>query len=118
MMKRNMDLIRLLLLRSEGDKVAEEKCNEFPQEVRAFHVQLLIDAGLVVGIANENEDGEIVSASVWRLTWDGYEFLESIRDESIWNNAKSKVLRPGASWTFTILKEWIKFEIHEKLGMK
>jgi hypothetical protein len=117
-MKRDMNLIRLLLLRSEGDQVAKEKCDKFPNEERAFHVQLMIDAGLVDGVVDINVNGKIVSAVVWRLTWDGYEFLESIRDESIWNKVKSKVIKPGASWTFTILKELIKCEIQKTIAME
>ncbi len=48
-----MDLIRLLLMRSEGDEDASPACEKFTVEERACHVQLLIDAGLVEGFVRK-----------------------------------------------------------------
>src|SRR6188768_2402520 len=99
-MKRNMDLIRLLLMRSEGDAEAENAVEQFSVEERAYHVQLLIDAGLVEGIVRRGPNGEFTGAAVSRLTWAGHDFLQSIRDNTLWNKAKKQVLQSGSSWTF------------------
>src|ERR1700733_4620032 len=109
-MKRNMDLIRLLLMRSEGDAFAKDECEKFTVEERAYHVQLLIDAGMVEGLVRKGPKGEINGAIVSRLTWSGHDFLQSVRDDTVWKKAKEHVLKPGASWTFDILKEWAKCE--------
>ncbi len=116
-MKRNMDLIRLLLMRSEDDKDAATACEKFKVEERSYHVQLLIDAGLVEGFVRRNPRGAFTGAVVSRLTWAGHDFLQSVRDDTIWNKAKEQVLKPGASWTFDILKEWAKYELKQKLGL-
>lgn len=116
-MKRNMDLVRLLLMRSEGDEEAEKAAKEFSVEERAYHVQLLIDAGLVEGVVRRDPNGKFTGAVVSRLTWAGHDFLQSIRDSSLWNKAKKQVLQSGASWTFDILKEWAKHEMKQKLGL-
>ena len=116
-MKRNMDLVRLLLMRSEGDENAAAACEKFGVDERAYHVQLLIDAGLVEGIVRPNQKGEFTGAVVSRLTWAGHDFLQSIRDDTLWKKAKQQVLKPGASWTFDILKEWAKHELKQRLGL-
>jgi hypothetical protein len=114
--KRNMDLVRLLLIRSEGDEDAATACETFTVEERAYHVQLLIDAGLVEGVVRRGAQGAFTGAVVSRLTWAGHDFLESVRDDAVWKKAKEQVLKPGASWTFDILKEWVKYELKQKLG--
>lgn len=116
-MKRNMDLVRLLLMRSEGDEAAAAACECFSVEERAYHVQQLIDAGLVDGFVTKGAHGEISGAVVYRLTWTGHDFLQSVRDDTLWKKAKEHVLKPGASWTFEILKEWAKQELKKKLGL-
>jgi hypothetical protein len=116
-MKRNMDLIRLLLMRSEGDEHANPECEKFGAEEKAYHVQLLIDAGLVEGIVRKGPKGDFTGAVVFRLTWAGHDFVESMRDDTLWKKAKDEVLKPGASWTFEILKEWAKCELRQRLGL-
>lgn len=116
-MKRNMELVRLLLMRSEGDAEAEKATEQFSVEERAYHVQLLIDAGLVEGFVRRGPKAEFTGAAVSRLTWAGHDFLQSIRDDSLWNKAKKQVLQSGSSWTFDILKEWAKHEVKQKLGL-
>lgn len=116
-MKRNMDLVRLLLMRSEGDSDAEKAVEQFSVEEKAYHVLLLIDAGLVEGVVRRNQNGVCTGSVVSRLTWAGHDFLQSIRDDSLWKKAKKHVIKPGASWTFDILKEWVKHELKQKLGL-
>jgi hypothetical protein len=117
-MKRNMDSIRLLLIRSEGNKAADSLIKrEFTVPEIAYHVQLLIDAGLVEGRALTDEVGTFNGSIVSRLTWAGHDFLDAMRDDTVWKKAKERVLKPGASWTFDILKEWLKAEAKSKLGL-
>ena len=112
-----MDLIRLLLLRSEGDEPAREACEKFSVIELSYHVQLLLDAGLVEGQAIRGPEGEFIGAIVSRLTWAGHEFVQTMHDDTLWKKAKEHVLKPGASWSFEILKEWAKHELKVKLGL-
>ena len=113
-MKRNVDLVRLLLITYEsGEEPAELK--EFSEQEIMYHLVLMKDAGLI--------DAEFVYASGtipetainMRLTWSGHDFLDSARDNNLWNKAKQHVLKPGASWTFNLLSEWLKNEIKQRL---
>jgi hypothetical protein len=49
-------------------------------------------------------------ARITRLTWAGHDFLDSSRDNKIWQLAKEHVIKPGVSWSFLILVEWLKLE--------
>jgi len=55
------------------------------------------------------------------LTWAGHDFLDAMRDDTIWKKAKEKVLAPtgkeivGAS--FAVLLGWLRYEAAQKLGI-
>lgn len=113
-MKRDPDLIRAIAFATEAlgpsetlDHIAGVKPATF-----AAHVQWMRDAGLVdarvLGLSNE-------LAIVVRLTWAGCDFLDAARSEPLWQKAKSSVIAPTASWTFDILRDWLKAEIQQGL---
>ena len=108
-MKRDMDLIRLLLLRQEGDEQAAKLIAEnYDQQTLAFHGAMVIEAGFIQGAVSTDEHGLPRATRLLRLTWEGYEFLESIRNETTWNKAKAAVIKTGTGWTMPILKEVLK----------
>lgn len=116
-MKRDMDLIRLLLLRSEGDEEAEKLVERYPVPERAYHVGLLKDAGFVNAEIRCDENGVPNGAVVTGLTWQGHEFLDAMRDDTVWKNAKDKMLKPGISWTVSLLFEVLKAEAKKQIGL-
>lgn len=115
-MKRDMDLIRkqLLALESGRDPL---KIEGYSESALLYHVYLLDDAGFVHAAMARGGQGEVVAAHVMEITWAGQEFLQSIKDDTLWNKAKDKVLKPSASWTFAVLMEWLKQEIKAKVGI-
>jgi hypothetical protein len=113
-MKRDMDLIRMLLLQQEDGK-KPPGLDEYPGEVQAYHAGLLIDAGLVEGQTAPGGQGEIIGAVITRLTWAGHDFLDAARSDTVWNKAKEKVLKPGLSWTLSALVEFLKAEAHAQM---
>lgn len=116
-MIRNMNLIRLLLLRSEGDEEAEKACESFTVEERAYHVQLLLDAGLVEGMAIRGASGEFTGAAISRLTWTGHDFLDASRDDKTWNKFLGIMKDKGLSLTFDLTLAWLKKELATKAGL-
>jgi hypothetical protein len=113
-MKRNMDLARDLLLFAEDGNGA--RIAQYSPDDCAGHFLILKDAGLVLGVVSGN-DMNPGRYMIHRLTWQGHEFLQSMRDDTVWKKAKEHVLIPGASWTFDLLKEWAKHEIQSRLGI-
>jgi Hypothetical protein (DUF2513) len=110
-MRRDMDLIRDLLMFIEKDEqlngvaygpVTEDAARELdrsPEFVR-YHMKLLVDAKYV-DLVHFMADGE---PWIRGLTWDDCEFLETIRDPEIWKSTKSGLQALG-SFSVGVLRE-------------
>lgn len=81
----------------------------------AFHVELMAEAGLLEADVKHFLSGEPAAVLVRRLTWAGCEFLDSVRDPSLWERAKQSVIKPTASFSFELLKTWLKAELQQSL---
>lgn len=91
-MKRDMELIRKLLLYVEAhDTLPEaESINADPADL-VGHVGLLIEAGLLAGVSINRLQGgaQGVILDPWpRLSWQGQEFIAAARDLSTWEKAQ------------------------------
>jgi hypothetical protein len=113
-MKRDMDLIRLLLMRSADYDVSAE-VERYSVEQRAFHIALLQDAGYVLAVISTDERGLPNKAATIRLTWQGYEFLQSMTDSKIWQRAKDTIIDAGVPWTASLLFEWLKLQARQHI---
>jgi len=117
-MKRDMNLIRLILLALEGDQEADARSKaQYEKPVIAYHAALLIEAGLVEGATTKDADGMPARYFLQKMTWAGHDFLDSMRDDTIWKKAQEKVLKPVGGVAFDVLKEWLKAEMRNKLGL-
>ncbi len=121
-MKRDLDLVRRILFRCETAAAGEAlESKEFAAlasdaATLAEHIGMMADAGLIKVIDTSSHEGE--DYIIRRITWAGHEFLESVRDDTLWSKAQEHILKPGASWTFDILREWLKYEVKERLGIR
>lgn len=43
--------------------------------------------------------------------------IDATKDDSIWNKARENIFKPGVSFTFGLLLEWLKLEAKQKLGL-
>jgi hypothetical protein len=123
-MKRDMDLVRLMLLRTEAIGVDEDagaryhaECEQHDVAVRAHHIAIMIEAGLVVGVTTNDQSRDLARGIIFRLTWQGHEFLDAARNETTWKKAKDTFFRPAAAWTFSILIEFLKAEARRLAGV-
>ena len=105
-MKRDMDLIRnLLFFIEDGENrdvafytIRNEFTKELNEEVIELHIDILKDKNLIT-ISDEHHLGE-----VYRLTSEGFDFIETIRDDKIWLKAKNIVKKETAGLSFEMLK--------------
>lgn len=109
-----MDLVRKILLEIEADR-AEGEAKQYGEPVEAFHVALLKDAGLVEAFIAEDEAGRPHVGIPLRLTWTGCDFLDAAREDTAWKRAKERVIKPGLSWTFSLLLEFLKQEAGRRI---
>lgn len=119
-MKRDMDIIRKIVVASMEIDDPLKAIDGVDNETFGFHAMLLEEAGLAKCFIHESSDSAsptVDLAIVWRLTWDGFEFAQSIRDPDIWEKAKTNIINPAASWSFGLLLEVVKYEAKKKLGI-
>lgn len=119
-MDRDMDTIRKIVLAVKAANGHITRVDGVTQEVFAYHAALLQEAGLAKCHIEEDSDSPSAIPSIaviWRLTWAGHDFADSIKDENLWDKAKTNVLKPAASWTFGVLLEYLKQEILRRVGV-
>lgn len=107
-MKRDMDLIRELLLRIESFEIepggttpslrpafdTELQIDGYTPDQVDYHLNHLIDAGLVEGQCSADH-----YFILQRLTWAGHDFLDSVRDPEIWRATKvARQKLAGSQW--------------------
>lgn len=122
-MKRDMDLIRTILVKIEADP-------DYHGELRSisaaglgitghtdteviYHVVMLIEAGFLVGNTKMARAGAVV---VSKLTWKGHELLDDIRDPEIWEKTKERA-KAVAGIGLSFVWEIAKAEVKAKLGL-
>lgn len=54
---------------------------------------------------DEYGDDELSSFCVGRLTWEGHDFLDKIRSETVWNKTKETIVKKGLPFVFDVVKE-------------
>jgi hypothetical protein len=105
-MKRNWELIREILVKAEElneqEYFGEDSFNDSDTNEVAHHLVLLDKAGFIEAINNGgmNHQTRICTG----LTWDGYEFLDKIRDKTVWNKTKAILKDKGLELTFATIK--------------
>jgi len=106
-MKRDMDLIRKLLLAIEagdsGIMTKDTTVDGFTKEQIGYHAALIDEAKLA--IAYEQRGDKFPTFFILRLTWQGHEFLEAARSESIWRKAVGTLKEKGIGMGFDMLKD-------------
>ena len=123
-MKRDLDLVRKLLI--FFDDKPDDKAIEVPpiqgyseSEIK-YHLILMHEAGFLrcERVRSSTDPERVIYLLPFALTWQGHEFLQSVRDDTVWRKLKERVVKPSSSWTFAILGEWLKREIMQRIGVE
>jgi DNA-binding transcriptional ArsR family regulator len=114
-MKRDMDLIREILRTVEACEdsygINSPAIEGYSEAQVAYHLKLLIDGGLIEA---KDVDGEFQQDDEYigiNLTWDGQDFLNAARDNSLWKKAKEAVINSGVGFTVQSLLAWLKAQV-------
>jgi len=108
-MKRDMDLIRTLLITIEGANAPIEATRltlpEYDQQSILYHVVLLSEADLIKAEISYADNYDLpLMAQVERLTWQGHEFLDAARNDSVWQKAKDTVLSKAGTVSIAVFQ--------------
>ncbi|PFE42468.1 hypothetical protein CN317_23895 [Bacillus cereus] len=124
-MKLNHDCVRdLLLTVEESDRnellslhflLDKNKLQSYSEDDIFYTIQRLIEAGYINADTQTYFEGQ--DAIISSITWNGHQFLDNIRDKSIWEKTKEKASVVGGV-SLPILSELAKSYLAEKLGLK
>jgi hypothetical protein len=114
-MKRDMDLIREILRTVEACEdtygINSPIIEGHSENQIAYHLRLLVDGGLIeakdVAGGFQQED-EYIGIN---LTWNGQDFLNAARDDSLWKKAKESIIDSGVGFTVQSLLAWLKAQV-------
>lgn len=107
-MKRDFELVRRLL---EHVEAAEDTIYEIPaiegydQALVNYHLLIMHEAGLISAALDVTPLNTKTVVIIFRLTWDGHEFLDATRAPGAWERAKTWLRKDGAGLSFGLLKD-------------
>jgi hypothetical protein len=106
-MKRDMNLVREILLRLER---GESPLNipDYTNEQIGYHMVIMADGDLIrLWGLPENVLSHAMNASFPSLRWMGHEFLDDVRDPEAWDDTRKKIDKIGGA-SFQIVWELAK----------
>jgi hypothetical protein len=128
-MKRDMDLIRELLLRLESLPLRPGSIVHITPDAEEiaiaghdadqieYHLSQIAKAGLI----DQGGVEPMIGIGFRSLTWDGHDFLDSVRDPRIWEKTK-KGIEGAGGFTVELMKDlakgFVKKQIEEYTGVK
>ena len=115
-MKRDMDLIKLLLREVEGEE-PKPNLSDYSEEQTLYHYELMEEAGLVVADFLRGGSGEVVGAHIERLTNLGHDFLDASRSDTVWSKFKQAVGKVGGSISIPVAIELMRQLVKTELGL-
>lgn len=110
-MQRDMDLVRKILFYIEDNYTAgqnwirEIELDNYSQEVIVEHLELIYEANLVQKLDIKNCVDGGFRYQVGNLSNQGYDFLDKIREDTIWNKTKSIIKENGLPLVISVIKE-------------
>lgn len=120
-LKRDMELVRKLFFMIENQEDDRRELvvpKEYDKDVVAYHLKILDQAGYV-----ESNITYASNSVLWMsatLTWEGHEFLDSIKNDNIWRKTKEGIKEKGfelGNVPFEILKEFASLQLKNFFGL-
>jgi|SRR5882724_4123560 len=107
-MKRDWDCIRaiFLALEEKGDTVGGVRpgqIQEFDEATVSYNMKLLLEAKLIEGNCTRVARGNVYCIAL-AMTWDGHEFFDKIRSDTLWNKIKAGARERAIPLSFDVVK--------------
>lgn len=94
-MKRDMNLIRHILLALEDGNGRQIVIAGYNETQIGYHCYLIVDAGLAKGADVTCMESECPTFVVTHLTWAGHDFLDAAREPDRWKTAQGVFSKLG-----------------------
>ena len=108
-MQRDWDVIREILVRldEKGAEKHDLRVRDFGEDRRdiiAYHVEILEEEGLIDARMSKSLSSP-VDFFAMRLTFEGHELLDAIRNDTVWRKTKENFAAKGVSMTLDLVKQ-------------
>ena len=123
-MQRNMELVikilRHLEERNEVSVIERLHLDGEDDLVVSYHLSRMFEAGLLdaESIVSSTTPTRIIRVLPFGLTWAGHEFLESIKNQTVFNKLKNRLGESLSSVPFELIKELAITLGKEQLGLQ
>lgn len=119
-MKRDMELIRLILLNIEGEH--HDLTKDYTQKEFAYHLNLLLSGGFLTQYYHGEDKPHIVGGfpcqMTFTMTWQGHDFIDAARDEGLFRRALAEIKEKAIPVTIGLVLEYLKAKARERLGIE
>lgn len=119
-MKRDFNVIRQIMMEIEkcGDStgLGELEIPDLDTATITYHLRLLYQAGLVQGIDVSNHSTPFNLLNM-NLTWEGHDFLDSARNNTLWKKVQKKIGDTVGSVSIEVLKSLLVRESMQQVGL-
>lgn len=107
-MVRDWELIRKILTIVEQKETTHlsltpDSIDGYESTIVSYHIYIMKEAGLIEAKCHKPSNASI-TCFAFSLTWNGHEFLDKIRDESVWTKVKSTIKDKGIELSFDVIK--------------
>lgn len=106
-MNRDMDLVREILMKlevSDGPVDVNDLVTvEWSRDFVAYHFKIMDEAGLIES-NRAFADNQLFMAQANSLTWEGHEYLDSVKSDTVWRKVKEKLAKVGGSASIDVVK--------------
>ena len=115
-----MELCRLILFKIEDEykstALSNLQIDGYDIEIIAYHCDLLFEAGLIKSYKPTYASDKIYFFSVGALTWEGHDFLDKIRENTMWNRTKNRIKENALPMTLEVIKTIATSLINDQLS--
>ena len=115
-MRRNPEIERQILLgieAEESDATLDLSAIDAPEDALHYHLRLLDEAGLILAADAATLENRFAMIPI-RLTMAGHEYLDTIRDDEVWQRTQEGANAVG-SFSLAVLGALAKGFIREKI---
>lgn len=119
-MKRDLDLIRKIMLAAEAMPTSwfmDVEVPDVPEDRLKYHKYLILQEGFAEGEEESPMGTSDLGASLHSITWAGHEFLDDIRDETIWGKVKARLGDTAPTASIAVVKALATMLVKERLGL-
>lgn len=123
-MRRNPELFRKLMLAIEQTSqplTDETQIDGYSRDEVAYHMHRIIEAGFAEGRAIEDHSGGNTTVPnrvvIFRMTNAGHDFIDNIRDDTVWRDVRKRLTAVGGSAAVEVIKQLGAAALKAHLGL-